>query len=1351
MTKTKRLSVRLGVLLLAVLIGLGGFAATQASADDAPAASYVGFRNVGQDWRGKYGSDGYLVFSGTPDNTSGSYVYTDLYGDEYTEAFTGSRPSSKLFSAADSNLTYTGDSSAAPAIADDAPVSDWGVTSETLQWHNDMRNSALLNPDGENTNLRMHNTRDVKNQSVSVYFTAKAAGYVTVYAYSYSKYAGSSTMTVSLYAGNNKETIFPAKSVSQDNVAAADADTVEAQLTAQLTETFESYDIDTYYGGTSGAPLATVPITLRSDNNLVVGRYVTFYVETPGQYQIVAYRADSGYTFSRNSGYVDGGTLTVTANPASGIAPSIGGVFFDAADPTVTTASYTGQRDIGQNWVGEYGGEGYILLSGSTDGTMDTSGRYFYSDLYGVEYTGAFTSTRHNNYMSTANNNVIYNGEAAPALSADAPISDWGMTSETYQGHNDTGTTALTLPDGVTTTRLRMNNTQDSLNQSVSMYFRLKTPGYVSAYVYSFSANAGDIDVALYAGNQTSKLEITKNVTSSEAVTEATYDDVLAELTATLESRIAALSDPDVFYGGTPLAETTVAMPAGRVPGRMVTFYISEPGDYQIVAYHTDPDYRIVPDSSWTDGNTLRVAGEPASGTPAPSIGGLFFDSYDRSKIASFSSSDTETNGYWEDMYGKDGYILFGVDDTTVAGDPYSTTERIAYAKGIYATDGKVTMDDDTLETGNTSDGAQEFGIVEDYAMTNAFVSRYGAFYQTWDWKTWLEPDNAGYNETAAKMIAGDGQLKLPGNPDDYIRGRMILSADGRPGSIAFTLTEDAFASHDVVYVSAYHNQVADGFTDVGDVKFVSRLYNTYLSTDDLNTWAEYEPVAETEIVRAGGNGGLYVTYAITQPGDYSIYLLGTYLDGDNAEQYVRGSIEGLFFDYADPTDTEITRYDIEYVLPDGAMNGANPATYVAGRGVSSFAPASMPGYTFVGWFDAETEGSQVTSISSESTGDKTLYARFTPNPVRNITYVVTNGTNAASNPATYTEGIAVTFADPTPNAHYTFAGWFTEAGGQGEQVTGIPADSTGDVTVYAHFVESANYAIEYVLPDGAANDPTNPTRYYTGEGVASFAPATMDGYTFLGWYADETFDTEIGSIPPTMNRAVTLYARFEKNPVVSDIVYHLDSGTNASSNPATYTEGTAVVLADAEKEGYTFLGWYTSADFAEGTKVTGISADSTGTVTLYARFEKNPVVSDIVYHLDGGANASANPATYTEGTAVTLADAEKEGYTFLGWYTSADFAEGTKVTEISADSTGDVELWARFEAETPVDPGDDDDDPSTDPGDDDNDPTTPGGDDTADDGCGCGGALGFGTGAGAAALLLSAGAAFLLFRRRKA
>ena len=88
MTKTKKLSRRLGVLLLAVLVVLGGFAVTRASAEG-EAGSFVGYRNVGQEWQGKYGKDGYLVFSGTPDGgttTSGEYDDTDQIGAEYTEA-----------------------------------------------------------------------------------------------------------------------------------------------------------------------------------------------------------------------------------------------------------------------------------------------------------------------------------------------------------------------------------------------------------------------------------------------------------------------------------------------------------------------------------------------------------------------------------------------------------------------------------------------------------------------------------------------------------------------------------------------------------------------------------------------------------------------------------------------------------------------------------------------------------------------------------------------------------------------------------------------------------------------------------------------------------------------------------------------------------------------------------------------------------------------------------------------------------------------------------------------------------------------------------------------------------------
>ena len=56
------------------------------------------------------------------------------------------------------------------------------------------------------------------------------------------------------------------------------------------------------------------------------------------------------------------------------------------------------------------------------------------------------------------------------------------------------------------------------------------------------------------------------------------------------------------------------------------------------------------------------------------------------------------------------------------------------------------------------------------------------------------------------------------------------------------------------------------------------------------------------------------------------------------------------------------------------------------------------------------------------------------------------------------------------------------------------------------------------------------------------------------------------------------------------------------------------------------------------------------------------------------------NPATYTvESETITLRDATKTGYTFVGWYNAA--SGGDKVTEIAHGSTGDIVLYARWTA----------------------------------------------------------------------
>lgn len=50
----------------------------------------------------------------------------------------------------------------------------------------------------------------------------------------------------------------------------------------------------------------------------------------------------------------------------------------------------------------------------------------------------------------------------------------------------------------------------------------------------------------------------------------------------------------------------------------------------------------------------------------------------------------------------------------------------------------------------------------------------------------------------------------------------------------------------------------------------------------------------------------------------------------------------------------------------------------------------------------------------------------------------------------------------------------------------------------------------------------------------------------------------------------------------------------------------------------------------------------------------------------------------YTKGIGITsFADASKEGYSFAGWYTDGQFS--AQLTSISAEQTGDVDLYAKY------------------------------------------------------------------------
>lgn len=88
-------------------------------------------------------------------------------------------------------------------------------------------------------------------------------------------------------------------------------------------------------------------------------------------------------------------------------------------------------------------------------------------------------------------------------------------------------------------------------------------------------------------------------------------------------------------------------------------------------------------------------------------------------------------------------------------------------------------------------------------------------------------------------------------------------------------------------------------------------------------------------------------------------------------------------------------------------------------------------------------------------------------------------------------------------------------------------------------------------------------------------------------------------------------------------------------------------------------------------------AGDTAGnTVALYAVWQKN-VSYTITYKLNGGQNNKANPKNYTVESQITLKNATRSGYHFVGWYRDSKFKN--KVTSIAKGSKGALTLYAKW------------------------------------------------------------------------
>ena len=819
--------------------------------------------------------------------------------------------------------------------------------------------------------------------------------------------------------------------------------------------------------------------------------------------------------------------------------------YYDNADPEYTSAPITPMLTglFFDSDEGESGGNDGVPESPVNDILVDTKTKSAWEDggygqagymvfganasnkpaVYSDMYTEQGNDGKTEITLYKHGNNSIYYDSNLTTTDRTAPISGfvvngssaWQQIAPTYWISQPD----LYIPGTETYYPVRMHNNMADPYHDIGVGFTLTATEktYVSVYVMDWS----------------------KRVNDSNIITIGLYSGIQATTFYGYGNNSAETLDE---HYGTALIETTVTC-----QGAYVTFAIEGAGDYQIVAYYDSQDLD-----------------EAAPVTPM--MTGLFFDTelpaaQEENVIipgegeyvgyeANYTGADWERLGY-----GTDGYVVYYTEDDTT----YQ-----AYTKGIYKNadgsdyTGLVTYSDAVKDAHNDWKADKELSG----KLITRYASAFGEF-STIAGKSW-------------KDDFATGVLTVPGTKTPTWTRISTPRYEG-DGATAFTIPASAFEKYDAIDVTVFHT-TAFGPADKA-ANFKTALFNMYDcgNGDNANTMSGY--LLSSATIELSVNGPLYVTYRITSPGDYTLFLMS------DDENVVRATTTGIFFDY-------------------------------------------------------------VTGVMS------------------NITYEADGGTH--TNPSTYVEGTLLPLTDASKDG-YTFDGWYTDSEFK-NKVTEIPVDTTGDITIYAKFNRIyQTFNITYELDGG---EHSNPATYTEGTGLV-LTDASKDGYNFIGWYTDKACTVKVTEILAEQTGDITLYAKFAKIPEVYNITYVADGGVHG--NPESYTEGSAVALTNAMKTGYTFDGWYLDGEFNE--QITEISAEQTGDITLYAKFTKILQTFNVTYETDGGEHS--NPATYTEGTAVALEDASKEGYTFDGWYTDSAFEN--EVTEISATQTGDITLYAKF------------------------------------------------------------------------
>lgn len=504
------------------------------------------------------------------------------------------------------------------------------------------------------------------------------------------------------------------------------------------------------------------------------------------------------------------------------------------------------------------------------------------------------------------------------------------------------------------------------------------------------------------------------------------------------------------------------------------------------------------------------------------------------------------------------------------------------------------------------------------------------------------------------------------------------------------------------------HSFVVIGWTDNSDWVSGQLKYRTYLqsaSAGNYNVYnvGNYETYCNAVDVLVtsgnnrvvGKNGTMDVTLVDnnTTPGKYYLQLQGMgrmrYCNGDfntNNGSEVKASYTVPGFDKTTATqDFESTNVGSNLSKTISFTNhyGTKLTTsncVLSGTNKSEFSVTSISETGVTVKFTPSSSGSKSATLTITDAHSKKCTITLSGTATL-PTYTVTWDVDGTKTTEEYTVGATINKPKDPTKTGYTFAGWDSE----------VPATMPEENLTFTATWTVNSHTVTWKANGGNwdGNDADKIVSYDYGQTITKVADPTRTGYTFDGWHNGTSIVTPETTMP---DDDLTYTAQWSPNSIT--ITWNANGGS-VSPESSNYTyNGDPVELPEPTRDGYTFLGWFTSAN--GGDKINDVGEDNkpTSDVEYFAQWQTKKYT--VTYGVVGGKNGTIalggetpaitnkNDKNCEHGDKLVFEANPTSGYQIQGWFSDDagknSLDNGTANTYTINSLTAQATVFVQFE-----------------------------------------------------------------------